>query len=149
MAEHEEKIREEVLEAIRAEVHVHLHLDAPIAINVSHTVSADDALKALFNTIREDIAKMDQSVQDAITQLQADVQQETTVEQSAVALIQGFAAQLAAAVAAASAAGATPEQLAQFDDLHTQITTSSQALAASVAAGTTPPAPAAPAATHA
>lgn len=131
---------------VREEVHVHLHLE-PITINVNHTVSADAAIAALFHTIREEIAKMDQSIQDAITQLQADVQQETTVEQSAVTLIQGFAQQLADAVAAASAAGATPAQLAQFDDLHTQISTSSQALAAAVAAGPQP-APA-PAATHA
>lgn len=79
-----------------------------------------------------------------ITTLQADVTAEQTVEASAVTLINGFAAQLAAAVAAAQAAGATPDQLTALSTLGSQISASSATLAQAVAANT--PAASAPAA---
>lgn len=79
-----------------------------------------------------------------ITQLQADVAAETTVNQSAVTLISGFAQKLADAIAAAQAAGGTPEQLAALDALHTAISNDTASLSAAVAANTTPPAPATP-----
>lgn len=75
-----------------------------------------------------------------ITALQQQVTAETTVEQSAITLINGFSGQLAAAVAAAQAAGATPDQLTALHALDQQIQTSSAALAAAVSANT----PAAP-----
>jgi hypothetical protein len=121
-------------------VEIHLHLDAPLTINVVHTVRADDALTELIQSIKQDIATMATDVNAAIAELQADVTQETTVNQSAITLIQGFAAQLAAAVAAAAAAGATPAQLQALSDLGTSINANATALAAAVAAGTTPPA---------
>jgi hypothetical protein len=71
-----------------------------------------------------------------IAALQADVAADSTVEASAVTLIDGFAAQLAAAVAAASAAGATPDQLSALNALHTSIEASSAGLSAAVAANT-------------
>lgn len=83
-------------------------------------------------------AKMS-ALDDAITQLQTDVANLTTVDQSAVALINGFAAQLAAAVAAAQAAGATATQLQSLTDLHTAITAQDDALAAAVTANTPAP----------
>jgi len=64
---------------------------------------------------------MSQTLQDAITTLQADVTAENSVIDSAVTLINGFAAQLAAAVAAATAAGATSVQLQALTDLGTSI----------------------------
>ncbi len=77
-----------------------------------------------------------------IAALTAQVATDTTVEGSAVKLIQGFAAQLAAAVAAAGANGATPTQLASLTDLGKTVETNSAALAAAVAANTvTPPVP--------
>jgi ABC-type transporter Mla MlaB component len=85
-------------------------------------------------------AKMS-ALDDAITQLQSDVANLTTVDQSAMALITGFATQLAAAVAAAAAAGASPAQLQSLTDLHTAIVAQDTSLAAAVAAGT-PPVPA-------
>jgi ABC-type transporter Mla MlaB component len=88
-------------------------------------------------------AKMS-ALDDAITQLQTDVTNLTAVDQSALSLITGFAAQLAAAVAAATAAGATPAQLQSLTDLHTAITAQDDALAAAVAANTPAPPPPGP-----
>jgi|SRR5581483_99563 len=85
------------------------------------------------------------SLSNEITQLTAAVTAEQTVNQSAITLINGFAAQLQAAVAAATAAGATPDQLAALNGLQTQITTSTAALAAAVSANTPPPPPPTPA----
>ena len=101
------------------------------------------AMQASINTLTGKVQQMSDSVAAELATLQADVSAETTVEASAITLIQGFAAQLAAAVAAAQAAGATPAQLASLSTLGTTITTSSAALAAAVAANT----PAAPPAT--
>jgi hypothetical protein len=80
-----------------------------------------------------------------ISGLQTDVANDTTVVGSAVTLIQGFSAQLAAAVAAAAAAGATPDQLTALAALQTSINTNASNLAAAVAANTSAatPAPAA------
>lgn len=66
-----------------------------------------------------------------LTQLTADVAADTTVDQSAITLIQGLAAQLAAA-------GTDPVALAA---LSTQLETNAAAIAAAVTANT----PAAPA----
>lgn len=75
-----------------------------------------------------------------IAALQAEVTAQTTVDQSALTLIQGFGARLDAAVAAATAAGATPAQLASITALTASIKANDDALAAAVLAGT----PAAP-----
>lgn len=95
-----------------------------------------DAILAEQAAIRKDIATMSQTLQTQITTLQADVTAENTVIDSAVTLINGFAAQLATAVAAAQAAGATPAELQSLTDLGTSITSKSSALAAAVAANT-------------
>lgn len=96
--------------------------------------------------LQVEVAKMSATVDSLTTEIAALTQavaDEQAVEASAVTLINGFAAQLAAAVAAAQAQGATPDQLAALNALVGQIGTSSQALAAAVAANT----PAAPPAT--
>ena len=64
----------------------------------------------------------------------------TSVEASAQALIEGFAARLQTAVDAAIANGATADELAPVKDLATALDTESDALAAAVQANT----PAAP-----
>jgi hypothetical protein len=117
------------------EVHIHLNLDS-VNINIVHTMTADAALSALIQSIKEDIRTMSTDVNSALLALQADVTQETTVDQSAMTLIQGIPALIAAAVAAAQAAGATPAQLASFDQLGAQITANATGLAAAVTAGT-------------
>lgn len=70
---------------------------------------------------------------DEIQALQADVAAEKTVVDSAVALINGFAAKLQAAIDAATAAGATAEQLQNLTDLHTSVTAQTTDLATAVA----------------
>jgi hypothetical protein len=77
---------------------------------------------------------------DKITALTKAVQDETTVEQSAIALINGIPKMIADAIAAAQAQGATPAQLAAFDALAASIETNSQSLAKAVTDNT----PAAP-----
>ena len=72
--------------------------------------------------------------------LTSEVANNTTVIGSAITLINGFAAQLAEAIAAALAQGATPEQLAALDALNTSLNTNAADLAAAVAANI-PPAP--------
>ncbi len=79
------------------------------------------------------------AMDDNITALQADVAADTTAVASAITLIDGFAAQLAAAIAAAQAAGGTPAQLQALTDLHTAVTANTAGLSAAVAANTPPP----------
>ncbi len=74
-----------------------------------------------------------------LTQLTADVANDTTVDQSAVTLIQGLSGMLATAIAA------LPDPT-QLQSLQTQLETNAAALAAAVAAGTpaAPPPPPGP-----
>lgn len=79
---------------------------------------------------------------DKIAALQTEVANNTTVEKSALALIQGFKAQLDAAVQAALAAGASATQLQGLTDLQTALAANDSELAAAVAANTPPVPPA-------
>ena len=72
--------------------------------------------------------------------LSAQITNATTVEASATALINGIAAQIASAVQAAIANGATAAELKPVSDLGTALQTQSDALQAAVTANT----PAAP-----
>jgi hypothetical protein len=85
------------------------------------------------------------ALDDKIAALQTEVANNTTVEQSAITLIQGLAQQLAAAIAAAAAAGATTAQLQTLTDLQTTLAANDSALSAAIAANT-PAAPAPPSA---
>ena len=86
------------------------------------------------------LTKMANALDAEIASLQAEVTAETTVESSAVTLINGISAQIASAVAAAQAAGASPAELAAITAVQASITASSTTLASAVAANT----PAAP-----
>lgn len=100
-----------------------------------------ETLHAILRELKQVSATAD-SLALEITNLTAAVQAEQTVNQSAITLINGFAAQLAAAVAAAQAAGATTAQLASLSALSTEIAANSTALSAAVSANTpAPPAP--------
>lgn len=79
------------------------------------------------------------ALDDQITALTIEVANNTTVEASALTLIRGLKTQLATALAAAAAAGATPVQLASLTSLVGTLTTSDAALAAAVGANITPP----------
>jgi hypothetical protein len=113
--------------SIQLEITVHVHFPQDPA-----TVSSLSQILAGIVRLEKQMALLD----DQITALTAQVEANTTVEKSALALIQGFAAQLAAAVAAASAAGATPTQLAALNALGTTIKANDDELAAAVAANT-------------
>jgi hypothetical protein len=76
------------------------------------------------------------ALDDNISALTAQVKANTNVQNSALVLIQGFSARLDAAVATASAAGATPAQLQALTDLGNAIKTSDDSLAAAVVANT-------------
>jgi len=117
------------------ELHVHFHTEG-LTITVNHVVSVDCELYDLIHSIKKDIAHMVTTVQEAVDDLTAKVARLTTVDESAVALIKGFPALIAAAVAAAQAAGATPAQLQAFTDLSQKITEDTDVLAGAVTEGT-------------
>lgn len=109
---------------------------------------ADAQFQALLAHLISIERKIDQympPLDDQISALQAEVAKQSTVDQSAVTLIQGLSSQLAAALTAAQNAGATPTQLAALSALQTQLSANDTGLAAAVTANTpippTPPAP--------
>jgi hypothetical protein len=108
-------------------IHIHLHLGDP---EVEHS-----SLTTLLTKVDHMNTSID-SLDSEITALQADVTAETTVNASAVALLQGIPGLIQTALAAALAAGATPAQLASVKALGDAITTNSTALAAAVTANT-------------
>ena len=113
-------------------------------INLTVHFQPDSATVSSLSQILAGVARLETkmaALDDQITALTAQVAANTSVENSALVLINGFAAQLATAVAAAAAAGATPTQLKSLTDLGTAIKTSDDALAAAVAANTTAPTP--------
>lgn len=71
-----------------------------------------------------------------ISALQSDVVAETSVNQSAVTLLQGLSSQLKTALAQAQAAGATPAQLSALNTVSTSLQSNTASLAAAVAANT-------------
>lgn len=79
-----------------------------------------------------DMAQLD----DQLVSLTATVAQNTTVMGSAAATITGISAQIAAAVAAAQAAGATPAELQALTDLQQTLDTNNATLAAAIAFNT-------------
>lgn len=114
--------------------HVHFHGGAPSDVKI--VILHDPAVLQALQEILTKMAALDA----AITKLQADVAAEKTVEDSAVTLLQGLSAQLAAALAAAANAGATPAQLQALTDLSTTLEANTTTLSAAVTANT----PAAP-----
>jgi murein L,D-transpeptidase YcbB/YkuD len=100
-----------------------------------------------YRKMQEELHKMNanfQTLQEALAALQTDVANEDTVIDGAVTLINGFAAQIQAAVQAALAAGAPKETLAAFSTLADEVNSKASALAAAVASapsGTVQPGP--------
>ncbi len=107
------------------DLHVHLHLGGD-----------DGAAVKLITTLAEEITAMSGSIQEKLDALKAKVERSDQVGESAIALIQGFPQMLRDEVAKAQANGATPEQLAGFDELATRLDSDSDQLAAAVSAGT-------------
>jgi hypothetical protein len=98
-------------------------------------------LQVSIDALTKESTQEMEALDDKIASLTSQVASNTTVIGSATTLINGFAAQLAAAVSAAQAAGATPAQLQSLTDLQTTIAANDTALATAIAANT----PAAPA----
>lgn len=94
-----------------------------------------------INQLKRKVETHMSALDDKIAALTTEVQNDTTVIGSAVALINGFAQRLQDAIAAALAAGATEAQLQAMTDLNTSLTQNDQALAAAVAANTPAPTP--------
>ena len=107
--------------------------------NGSDLGEVNQKLQALLNFAQQELQEMSQ-LDDNIAQLQQTVSADTTVVQSAVSLINGIAQQIADAIAAAMAAGASADELKALTDLQTAVQTNTQQLADAVQANT----PAAP-----
>ncbi len=90
------------------------------------------AARCIINQLETHMAALD----DAIKSLQTQVAAETTVEQSAITLINGIPALIADAVAKAQAQGVTPEQLQALTDLQSTIASNAANLGAAVTANT-------------
>lgn len=117
---------------------IHLKIEA-VTIQLVDSEQFHELIHHLTN-LKGEILNHMAALDDKIAALTAEVARQTTVEKSALALIQGFAAQLAAAVAAAQAAGASDAQLQALTDLQTTLTANDDELSTAVAANTaTPP----------
>jgi hypothetical protein len=108
------------------DLHIHLHVGDP---------NVERLLTTLLTKVDHMNTAVD-SLDSEITALQADVTAQTTVNASAVALLEGIPGLIQTAVTAALAAGATPAQLASVKAVGDSIITNSAALAAAVTANT-------------
>ncbi len=97
-----------------------------------------DRLTTLVHILTRKVNDMSVELDTRIAKLQDDVTALTGVVASANALIGGFAKLLADAIAAAQAAGATPQELQSLTDLSTSLEAQKDSLAAAVVAGTPP-----------
>lgn len=117
---------------------INLHIDK-LSVTLLDQVQFEQII-TLLNRLEGKVTTNMAVLDDKLAALQAEVTRNTTVEKSALALLQGIPALITAAVNAALAAGATPAQLQAITDLSTSLATNDDELAAAVAANT----PAAP-----
>jgi lysozyme len=118
----------------------------PMSIALDVTLSLDPVSLGLLRQMQSDIASMRQeiaamsgttnTIASEIERLRQNVADQGTEIQGAVTFINGVPGLIAAAIAQAQAAGATPEQLAAFDDLNNQLVTQRDSLHGAVAANT-------------
>lgn len=135
-------------------------------MNISATLSIDSATPAdlqslltglqqvlVANLLQQQLGRIEQKLDAAKTQESSDmailddkiqaltdqVTRNTTVIGGAKTMISGFSQQLADAVTAAKAAGASDAQLQSLTDLGTALKSSDDDLAAAIAANTTAP----------
>jgi hypothetical protein len=109
---------------MRIDIHIHMEPGS------SEILSRLDELKGLIILEKAQMAQID----DELTQLTADVAAEQGAVDSAVVLINGISAKIDAAVAAATAAGATPAELQALTDLSTSVNAQTASLSTAVAA---------------
>jgi hypothetical protein len=139
---------------MRIDIHVYVHDDDP------HNDRAVQRIRTISRTLSQSTIQLKRAVaaatgdsvtafsnfklsevpmsalDDSITDLTAKVEANTTVDASAIALISGFQARLDAAVAAASAAGASAAQLKSLTDLSAAIGKQTSDLSDAVSANT-------------
>lgn len=121
--------------------HHFLHFDGCCS-KPAETLAKLDEIKTLLLLKFQRIEDIMTATDDAIALLQAD---ETALKTELVGLktvITTFQADLAAAIAAAGQAGATPAQLQSLTDLHTALTADVQSVKDAEAAAPPAPAPA-------
>jgi len=121
-------------------------LDDLYDLIVRNRAASDRQYQQLMQEIQT-MSGAQSALQTAVDGLVADVAQLTTVDASAIALLNGIPAMINNAVTAAVAAGAPPATLQAITDAATAIATNTSALAGAVTANTPAAAPAAPAAT--
>lgn len=107
--------------------------DPRLDLIVQHLNDLKQGLSQMSGTVNQ----LDQRIAD----LTSDVTNLTGAVSSSNALITGFAAALAEAIAAAGSAGATDAELQSLTDLHTAITAQTTALSDAVAANPLPGTP--------
>jgi DNA repair exonuclease SbcCD ATPase subunit len=100
-----------------------------------------DRLEQILRQVRTYLEKNMALLDDKISELTTQVEQNTSVTASGAAVIRGFAQLLADAIAAATAAGASAAQLAKLTELQTAIGASASDLAAAIAENTDTPQP--------
>jgi TolA-binding protein len=113
------------------------------ALQSPDLLRAIQSLSQQITDLQKEVKTMSDTLDTEIGNLAANVAQLTTVDDSAVALLNGISQQLAAAIAAAQAGGATAAQLQSLNDLNAAVAAKSGDLAAAVTANT-PAAPATP-----
>jgi hypothetical protein len=112
------------------DVHIHIHNDPDPRLD--QILAAVTTIKKQETRIMSDVSNL-QGELDALT---AQVTNSGTVVDSAIVLINGISAQIAAAVAAAQAAGASPEVIAAFAGLGTALDTKATDLSNAMVANT-------------
>lgn len=122
--------------------HTHVHNHAHFHGCHCHVDTILAAIQELKTTMS--------AISDQLDALRANVAKVETSEASVIAFVQGVPALIQAAVDAAIAAGATPQELAAFGELNTRLSADADKIAADVTANTpaeTPPVPDSPGAT--
>lgn len=110
---------------------------------LTRVISLERHVARIEHFVRREVRELSQ-LDDKIAALQTQVANETTVDQSAIALLNGIPQLIADAVNNALSQGATPAQLQAMTDLGTTIGNNASGLAAAVTANTPPPPPPVP-----
>lgn len=118
------------------DVHVHVHM--PEVVDVIHEliVAVNRGTQATFS-MEKKMAQIDDDVADLV----AAVQQETTVDQSIITVVNGIPDIVQTAVNAALQAGAQPQTLTALRDAITAIKANAQQISNAVTANTPVPTP--------
>jgi hypothetical protein len=115
-------------------LHVHLHGLDPLVSALQAFSSQLDRIEILSKQGAKQMAVLD----DKISALNAEVTRQKTIKDGVLAVVNGIPALIQDAVSKALAAGATPAQLAAFDQVSAALKANDDDLAAAVAANVPP-----------